>query len=172
MAVLEQGNLRVNVVDGVHHEVGLLAVLGPRREQLRGDVLLKLLVLELEAGPRGDGDEAAVETLDLGDADVRESGDGVAVEGAEGDLVEVDEADLGDAGAGEGGGAVGADAADTDDDDEGGAQPAEAVVLEEDAVAGELFQDQFFVKVTGLGATGQGLVAGILFVNRGRGAAV
>lgn len=97
VAVLEQSDLCINVVNRVDDVVRLLPVLGPGRKQRVGGNLFKLLVLELVLGPGGDGDEAAVEALDFGDADVRQRGDGVSVEGAEGDLVEVDEADLGDA---------------------------------------------------------------------------
>lgn len=63
---------------------------------------------------------------------------------------------------------MGADAAAADDNDEGVAELLQAVVFQEDPVAGELLEDEFLVKVAGLGSPGESLVAGILLVYWGR----
>jgi hypothetical protein len=163
VAVLEQRNLCVDVVNGINNIVGLVSVL-PWRQQVRGDTGLELLETLVELDPRRDGDEAAVEALHLGNADVGKGGDGVAVEGAQGNLVEIDETDLGNAGTGERGGAMGANAAAADDDDEGFPELLEALVLQEDAVARQLLQDEFVVKVAQLGPLCKSLVVCIFLV--------
>lgn len=136
IAVLEQLNLGVDVVNGIDDEVRLLPVLLPRTEQFGSDRAVKLLQAQVEPHPWCDGDQPALQALHLGHANVGERGDGVPVERAERHLVEVDQAQLGDAGAGERGGGVRADTAAADDDDEGVAQLGEPFVAEEDAVAG------------------------------------
>lgn len=94
----------------------------------------------------------------------------MTVERGEGDLVKVDEADFAHAGAGEGGAGVGADAAAADDDHEGIAEFGEALVGEEDAVAGELLEDELVVEVACLGALGEEEVVFVFFVGFGEGA--
>lgn len=78
-------------------------------------------------------------------------------------MVEVDEADFATAGARQGGCCVGADAAAADDDYKGVAQLGEAFVGEEDAVTGELLEDQGFVVVAQAGAAGEGDAAFVFF---------
>lgn len=85
-------------------------------------------------------------------------------------MVEIYQADLGDAGAGEGGACVRAHAAAADYDDEGVAEFGEAFVAQEDAVPGELFEDELVVEVAGLGALGEEEVVLIFSVRFGEGA--
>lgn len=59
-------------------------------------------------------------------------------------MVEIDEADFADSRADEHGRGPGTDATAADDDDEGFADRLEAGVAEEDAVARELLEDQFY----------------------------
>lgn len=55
----------------------------------------------------------------------------------------------------------------THDDDEGGAEGIEAGGCEKDSIAGELFEDELVVKVTGLGAASEGFGAEVFFVGGG-----
>lgn len=64
---------------------------------------------------------------------------------------------------------MGSYAAEADDDDEGVAQLGEALVGEEDAVAGELLEDELVVEVAGLGPPRQRLVAKVLLVDEAGG---
>jgi hypothetical protein len=64
---------------------------------------------------------------------------------------------------------MGADAAKANDDDEGGAEGREAGVAKEDAVAGELFEDQLVIIVAASGSGGDLGAPGVLFAGqRGR----
>lgn len=144
MAVRQQRDFALDVVDGIDDEGGSLAV-RVGRELDRRARLAEELVAAVEVRPGGDLLEASAETVHLGGADVGEGRNGVAVEGGEGHLVEVDETKVGAAGAGEGGGCVRAHAAAADHDDEGGAEFGEAGVSEEDAVSGQLLKDEVWV---------------------------
>jgi len=81
---------------------------------------------------------------------VCEGGYSVTVQRRQSDLIEINDAQFSSSGSGEGGCGVRTDSADSNNDDEGVAEFFEAVVGEEDAVAGELFQDEFCVFVRNL----------------------
>lgn len=92
----------------------------------------------------------------------------MTVEAAEGDLVEVNEAETLHAGAGEGGAGVRADAAAANNDDEGRAQPAQALLTQKDAVARQLLENQLVVEIAVLRTVRQRLVVLVFFIGFGQ----
>lgn len=120
--------------------------------------------------PRRNLAQPPLQALDFGQAHVRQRRHGVPIQTAQRDLVKVDQADLGHAGPRKGGGGVAAHAAAADDDDKGRAEGVEAGRGEEDAVAGELLEDELGVEVAGLGAAGERFGAQVFLVGGGDGA--
>jgi hypothetical protein len=58
---------------------------------------------------------------------------------------------------------MGADAAEANDDDEGGTEGREAGIVKKDAVAGELFEDQFVIILASSGSGRDLGTPGVLF---------
>lgn len=167
MAVLEQGDLGVDVVDGIDHEIRLLPAFGPGRQQSFGAVAVKFLQAQVELDPRRDRSQPPLQALYLGKPHVRQCCNRMPVQATQRDLVEVDQPQLRDAGPSERGCGVAADAATADHDHERVAQLIEAFGREEDAVPGQLLEYQLIVEVAGLGTSREFLCSDVFLV-RGR----
>lgn len=165
MAVFQQRDLGINIIDRIHHKLRLALprALPSAQQRLRAP-RIKLLRAQVKPHPRRDLRQPALQALDLGQADVGERRHRVPVQARQRDLVEVDQPQRRDAGARQRRGRMRAHAAAADDDDERGAQAVEAVGGEEHAVARELLEDQFRVEVAGLGAAREGFGAEVVFV--------
>lgn len=91
MAVVEQGDLRIDVVDRVNHVIWLLSVL-PLLKLPLSRFFIEELVAAVKVRPRRYLLQSPLKTQHLRSPHVGQGGDGVAVERAERDLVKVDEA--------------------------------------------------------------------------------
>lgn len=166
MAVFQQCNLGVDVVDRIDHEIRLLSAFSPRPQQPFGILPVKLLQAQVELDPGGDGPQPPLQALHLGQPHVRQCCHRVSVQAAQGHLVEVDQPQPRDAGPGERRCRVAADAAAAHHDHEGAAQLVEPLGGQEDAVPRQLLEDQLIVEVAGLGPSRECLGPDVFLVGR------
>lgn len=122
MAIRQQVDFTVDVVNGVDDKIRLLGVGRPGCELGFSSRSHKKLVAAIKVRPGRDLLESLAQTMHFWRSYICEGGHGVAVQRRQGDLVEIDDAQFPCSGSGEGGCGMGTYAADSNDDDEGVAE--------------------------------------------------